>query len=42
MEEFVRGTGPSANYAAVRDVQIILKKEECASGVGLRSSDAAM
>jgi hypothetical protein len=30
-----------SNYAAVKDAQILLNKEECASGMEQRSNDAA-
>ena len=32
-EVCVLGTGQSVNYAAVKDVQIMLKKEVCASSM---------
>ena len=34
--------GQRSNYAAVKDVQIKLRKEECALGMEQRSNDAAV
>jgi len=42
MGECVIGMGQRSNYAAVKDVQIKLRKEECASSMEQRSNDAAV
>jgi len=34
--------GQKSNVAAMKDAQIMLSKEECASGMGQRSNDAAV
>ena len=36
------GLRRNTNDAAVKDAQIMLRKEECAGGMGLRSKDAAV
>ena len=42
MEECVSGMGLRENDAAVKDVQMELRKEECALNTEQRSNDAAV